>query len=153
MAGMTDSVSIRVPYKNLKREVEVEMMGVDESHSPQNHRIDLNSSPFSSPSPPSGEKHISLMTLVLSCTVAAGVQFGWALQLSLLTPYIQVHTLSLSLSLIKMFVIFFFLFIACFLIGVVCGWFGSGGVWFGQWFWKLKCFFKIENRSVINLGS
>jgi hypothetical protein len=33
MAGMTDSASIRVPYKNLKREVEVEMVGVDESHS------------------------------------------------------------------------------------------------------------------------
>jgi solute carrier family 45 protein 1/2/4 len=28
--------------------------------------------------------------LVLACMVAAGVQFGWALQLSLLTPYIQV---------------------------------------------------------------
>ncbi|KAK1588734.1 hypothetical protein Q3G72_026522 [Acer saccharum] len=31
----------------------------------------------------------SLITLILSCTVADGVQFGWALQLSLLTPYIQ----------------------------------------------------------------
>eukprot|EP00250_Pteridium_aquilinum_P007529 c17221_g2_i1 orf=1-1149(-) len=31
----------------------------------------------------------SLLTLTLSSTVAAGVQFGWALQLSLLTPYIQ----------------------------------------------------------------
>ncbi|EPS58915.1 hypothetical protein M569_15897, partial [Genlisea aurea] len=31
----------------------------------------------------------SLRTLILSCTVAAGVQFGWALQLSLLTPYVQ----------------------------------------------------------------
>jgi len=74
---------------------------VDESHSPQNHRIDLNSSPSPSSSPPSGEKHINLMTLILSCTVAAGVQFGWALQLSLLTPYIQVYTLSLSLSLAR----------------------------------------------------
>ncbi|KAK0603422.1 hypothetical protein LWI29_004777 [Acer saccharum] len=32
----------------------------------------------------------SLITLILSCTVADGVQFGWALQLSLLTPYIQI---------------------------------------------------------------
>ncbi|KAI9186533.1 hypothetical protein LWI28_018237 [Acer negundo] len=32
----------------------------------------------------------SLITLILSCTVANGVQFGWALQLSLLTPYIQI---------------------------------------------------------------
>lgn len=30
-----------------------------------------------------------LLTLALSSIVAAGVQFGWALQLSLLTPYIQ----------------------------------------------------------------
>ncbi|KAK1557275.1 hypothetical protein Q3G72_004527 [Acer saccharum] len=32
----------------------------------------------------------SLITLILSCTVADGVQFGWAFQLSLLTPYIQI---------------------------------------------------------------
>lgn len=31
----------------------------------------------------------SLLTLTLSSVIAAGVQFGWALQLSLLTPYIQ----------------------------------------------------------------
>ncbi|KAJ6768933.1 hypothetical protein OIU74_022575 [Salix koriyanagi] len=37
----------------------------------------------------STKHHISLITLVLGCTVAAGVQFGWALQFSLLTPYIQ----------------------------------------------------------------
>ncbi|XP_008221653.1 PREDICTED: sucrose transport protein SUC3 isoform X1 [Prunus mume] len=96
MAGKTDSGSIRVPYRNL-REAEVEMMGTDEAH----HRIDLNSSSSSSPRvlngtgdlspPPSqpGHKHNTLTTLILSCTVAAGVQFGWALQLSLLTPYIQ----------------------------------------------------------------
>lgn len=103
MAGKTESVSIRVPYKNLKDEAEVEMVGMDESFHSENHRIDLNSSSSSpsSPSPlpsssssslpsfPPREKHISLVTLVLSCTVAAGVQFGWALQLSLLTPYIQ----------------------------------------------------------------
>ncbi|KAI6686458.1 hypothetical protein NL676_032371 [Syzygium grande] len=97
MAGNTDSASsIRVPYRNLRDEQEVEMVSVDDAH----HRIELNSPPASSSSPPSarapngtggdfGPAHCSLVTLVLSCTVAAGVQFGWALQLSLLTPYIQ----------------------------------------------------------------
>jgi len=101
-------VSIRVPYKNL-RKAELELVDVDESH----HRIDLNSpsSHSSDYGAPNGSTNhapaaaaaatprgnISLMTLVLSCTVAAGVQFGWALQLSLLTPYIQVPT-SLSQS-------------------------------------------------------
>ncbi|KAJ9187515.1 hypothetical protein P3X46_002961 [Hevea brasiliensis] len=98
-----DSLSIRVPYRNLKKEVEVEMVGVEEQN---HHSIQLdNSSPSSASSPnsasqiPNGDsgfsvrsktaKHYSLITLILSCTVAAGVQFGWALQLSLLTPYIQ----------------------------------------------------------------
>ncbi|XP_068332242.1 sucrose transport protein SUC3-like [Pyrus communis] len=98
MAGRTDSESIRVPYRNLRREAEVEMMVTDEPL----HRIDLNSSTSSSPRVPNGggggglspsgqpgHKHNTLLTLILSCTVAAGVQFGWALQLSLLTPYIQ----------------------------------------------------------------
>eukprot|EP00257_Ricinus_communis_P016983 XP_015575309.1 sucrose transport protein SUC3 isoform X1 [Ricinus communis] len=96
-----DTVSIRVPYRNLKKEVEVEMIGVDEQ---QHHRIHLNDSSSNSSSSSSQipnsdsspiavrsktTRHYSLMTLILSCTVAAGVQFGWALQLSLLTPYIQ----------------------------------------------------------------
>ncbi|KAF5730737.1 sucrose transport protein SUC3 isoform X1 [Tripterygium wilfordii] len=100
MAGKSDSVSIRVPYRNLKKDVEVEMVGVDEPA----HRVELNS-PSSSPSSssyrvgggasdssspiPIRSKPCSMMTLILSCMVAAGVQFGWALQLSLLTPYIQ----------------------------------------------------------------
>ncbi|KAK5839420.1 hypothetical protein PVK06_008208 [Gossypium arboreum] len=102
MAGMSDSVPIRFPYRNLNKELEVEI--TDDPH----FRIDLNSSPnspsASSSSPSSrvpngnanlsspihaGSKDFSFITLVLSCTVAAGVQFGWALQLSLLTPYIQ----------------------------------------------------------------
>ncbi|XP_020575515.1 sucrose transport protein SUT1-like [Phalaenopsis equestris] len=32
---------------------------------------------------------ISLVRLIFCCTVAGGVQYGWALQLSLLTPYVQ----------------------------------------------------------------
>lgn len=98
MAGMSDSVPISFPYRNLNKELEVEM--ADDPH----FRIDLYSSPnspsASSSSPasrvPNGNpnlsspiharsKDCSLITLVLSCTVAAGVQFGWALQLSLLT--------------------------------------------------------------------
>jgi solute carrier family 45, member 1/2/4 len=33
---------------------------------------------------------ISLWRLILAGMVAGGVQYGWALQLSLLTPYVQV---------------------------------------------------------------
>lgn len=94
-----DSVSIRVPYENLKQEVE--LVGVDELKQPRSPQIHSSSSPSglsdggdspldSDPhhAPPN---HCSMLTLILSCTVAAGVQFGWALQLSLLTPYIQVN--------------------------------------------------------------
>ncbi|XP_065861445.1 sucrose transport protein SUC3 [Euphorbia lathyris] len=99
-----DSVSIRVPYKNLKKDVEVEMVGFQEqdqhyhpihlgsSSSPNSSsQISNNDSSFSSPVPARSKStnHFSFVALVLSCTVAAGVQFGWALQLSLLTPYIQ----------------------------------------------------------------
>jgi hypothetical protein len=40
----------------------------------------------------SGNKQpqISMVGLFLACMVAGGVQYGWALQLSLLTPYVQV---------------------------------------------------------------
>ncbi|CAN0923706.1 Sucrose transport protein SUC3 [Linum grandiflorum] len=90
-----DAVSIRVPYRNLKKDVEVEMASVGDDESSPNQRIELGSPAYGQLS--TGEvgsqapKHCSLVTLVLSCTVAAGVQFGWALQLSLLTPYIQVE--------------------------------------------------------------
>lgn len=87
MAGKSgDSVSISVPYRNLRKDVEVEMVT---KHG--NEHASSSSSPLSGSD--GGEpvaKDCSLVTLVLSCTVAAGVQFGWALQLSLLTPYIQV---------------------------------------------------------------
>lgn len=90
---MSDSVRIKVPYKNLTKASEVELVGVDDE---PRHRIDVNSSSSSDGSPNQSQSHApptknaSLVHLVLSCTVAAGVQFGWALQLSLLTPYIQV---------------------------------------------------------------
>lgn len=39
-------------------------------------------------------KSISLVRLIAACMAAGGVQYGWALQLSLLTPYVQVFTWS-----------------------------------------------------------
>lgn len=92
-----DAVSIRVPYKNLKQEVE--LAGFDGGEQRRRSQIHVTSlSPELSDagdSPPDSDqrhppqKPCSLITLILSCTIAAGVQFGWALQLSLLTPYIQ----------------------------------------------------------------
>ncbi|KAG2264422.1 hypothetical protein Bca52824_071501 [Brassica carinata] len=101
MAGKSgDSVSISVPYRNLRKDVEVEMVT---KHG--NERASSSSSSSSSSSPLNGSdggepvaKDCSLVTLVLSCTVAAGVQFGWALQLSLLTPYIQTLGISHAFS-------------------------------------------------------
>ncbi|GAB4839976.1 sugar transporter [Ancistrocladus abbreviatus] len=91
MADKSDSASIRVPYNNLKRVAEVELVGVDEG--PNGHVGDPNSFNGDDSSPNhhhyGAPKDCSLSTLILSCTIAAGVQFGWALQLSLLTPYIQ----------------------------------------------------------------
>ncbi|KAL2344499.1 hypothetical protein Fmac_005784 [Flemingia macrophylla] len=81
MAGKSDTVAIRVSYKNLRHDSsapELELVDVDHRNSPSSNQ---------SPSRPKASA--SLLRLVLSCTVAAGVQFGWALQLSLLTPYIQ----------------------------------------------------------------
>ncbi|GAB4852459.1 sugar transporter protein [Ancistrocladus abbreviatus] len=41
------------------------------------------------PPPPPGRSRVSLKTLLRVTSVACGIQFGWALQLSLLTPYVQ----------------------------------------------------------------
>ncbi|XP_071716429.1 sucrose transport protein SUC3-like [Rutidosis leptorrhynchoides] len=87
-----DSVSIRVPYKNLNQHnAEVELTNFEDESNQRIINQSLNSTSLSnadvSTSPTTD--NCSLITLVLSCTVAAGVQFGWALQLSLLTPYIQ----------------------------------------------------------------
>ncbi|XP_073287815.1 sucrose transport protein SUC3-like, partial [Primulina huaijiensis] len=92
-----DAVSIRVPYKNLKEEVELaDFDGGEQRRRSQIHASslspelsDVGDSPPDSDQRHHSQKHCSLITLILSCTVAAGVQFGWALQLSLLTPYIQ----------------------------------------------------------------
>ncbi|KAI3729152.1 hypothetical protein L6452_17802 [Arctium lappa] len=94
-----DPMSIHGPYKNLMLDddanAEVEIMKFEEEANRRfesdNSNIFSNGNASSSSSPSQGPptKNCSLITLILSCTVAAGVQFGWALQLSLLTPYIQ----------------------------------------------------------------
>uniref|UniRef100_A0A2P2JUH5 Sucrose transport protein SUC3 isoform X1 n=2 Tax=Rhizophora mucronata TaxID=61149 RepID=A0A2P2JUH5_RHIMU len=89
-----DSVSSRVPYRNLRKEEEVEMVAAVDPNRDRIESSDPSLSPNSSSPTPGTDsrppaKYHSLFILVLSCTVAAGVQFGWALQLSLLTPYIQ----------------------------------------------------------------
>jgi hypothetical protein len=40
----------------------------------------------------SKKKKTSIVRLFLSCIVAGGIQYGWALQLSLLSPYSQART-------------------------------------------------------------
>ncbi|KAG5094428.1 hypothetical protein JHK84_050016 [Glycine max] len=91
--GKSDLVSIRVPYKNLHDDSSAPELELVDVHHRGNHRNSpppnhSPSPPNHSPSPPNSN-NAPLLHLVLSCTVAAGVQFGWALQLSLLTPYIQ----------------------------------------------------------------
>uniref|UniRef100_A0A251UUP9 Putative sucrose transporter 2 n=1 Tax=Helianthus annuus TaxID=4232 RepID=A0A251UUP9_HELAN len=98
-----DSTPIRVPYKNLKHDDAIADVEIDrfeeEEEEEANRRFDSDTSNnvfgngnapnSSSTSLGSPTQNCSMITLVLSCAVAAGVQFGWALQLSLLTPYIQ----------------------------------------------------------------
>jgi len=85
--GGGGATPIHVPYRHL-RNAEMEL-------------VNLNGSPRAGEGPPkdphrdadgarqAGGAVTSRTKLVLACMVAAGVQFGWALQLSLLTPYIQ----------------------------------------------------------------
>jgi solute carrier family 45 protein 1/2/4 len=40
----------------------------------------------------------SLLRMFLACMVSGGIQYGWALQLSLLSPYAQVSSTILSLG-------------------------------------------------------
>ncbi|KAJ0825693.1 putative MFS transporter superfamily [Helianthus annuus] len=97
-----DSMPIRVPYKNLKHDdaiADVEIVRFEEEEEEEaNRRFDSDkSNVFGNGNAPNSSstslglptQNCSMITLVLSCAVAAGVQFGWALQLSLLTPYIQ----------------------------------------------------------------
>nr|ACU87542.1 sucrose transporter 4 [Lolium perenne] len=92
--GGGGATAIRVPYRHLR---DAEM----DASQPQHHLLQ----PTRSKGPPDapGRRRGGQQTrrggqqtgdtpkyrVVLACMVAAGVQFGWALQLSLLTPYIQ----------------------------------------------------------------
>ncbi|KAG8073002.1 hypothetical protein GUJ93_ZPchr0006g43710 [Zizania palustris] len=80
--------AIRLPYRHL-RDAEMELVTLNgspraaapkEPHGPQQ---------LGTPGARSGSSSTTTRKLVLACMVAAGVQYGWALQLSLLTPYIQ----------------------------------------------------------------
>ncbi|XP_029126720.1 sucrose transport protein SUC4 [Cajanus cajan] len=53
----------------------------------QRHRTRRNRR--SKPRPPAGKDRVPLKLLLRVASVAGGIQFGWALQLSLLTPYVQ----------------------------------------------------------------
>ncbi|KAI0509973.1 hypothetical protein KFK09_010573 [Dendrobium nobile] len=97
---MDGAVSIRVPYRHLNEaELElVELVGEIEDRNTGRAPTRLlvsDSSPSSSThfdyaaSQSGGSQGSSLKTLIFGSMVGAGVQFGWALQLSLLTPYIQ----------------------------------------------------------------
>ncbi|KAJ6793067.1 sucrose transport protein SUT4-like isoform X2 [Iris pallida] len=89
-----DAVSIRVPYRNINDEADLEMVRLDGeiARADDESRLRISSSSSSPPSSPAGSRSgqgTGMKTLVLGSMVGAGVQFGWALQLSLLTPYIQ----------------------------------------------------------------
>lgn len=77
---------IRIPYKHLDQ-AQIELSTVSGSRE-SNSRPD-NGETAGSGNTNNNANRNSLKTLILSCMIAAGVQFGWALQLSLLTPYIQ----------------------------------------------------------------
>nr|CAB3504015.1 unnamed protein product [Digitaria exilis] len=87
-AGGGGATAIRVPYRHL-RDAEMELVSLNGS--PRAGEEGTPKDP-----PPRATDHqlgtgaaTSRAKVVLACMVAAGVQFGWALQLSLLTPYIQ----------------------------------------------------------------
>ncbi|KAL5992152.1 sugar transporter [Asimina triloba] len=89
-----ESHPIRLPYKHLK-DAELELVGVDDSRVANGvanggtASSTPTQSPPSHPMPSQQARFGGLKMLILASTVGAGVQFGWALQLSLLTPYIQ----------------------------------------------------------------
>ncbi|AQK76395.1 sucrose transporter2 [Zea mays] len=78
-AGAT---AIRVPYRHL-RDAEMELVSLN-GGAPGG-----DTGPPPPPPKDQPRSRADRTKLVLACMVAAGVQFGWALQLSLLTPYIQ----------------------------------------------------------------
>ncbi|KAM0906576.1 hypothetical protein ACQ4PT_016707 [Festuca glaucescens] len=82
--GGGGATAIRVPYRHL-RDAEMELVSLNSSSSTSSPRAP----PKDHQPHREGEDGAPKYRVVLACMVAAGVQFGWALQLSLLTPYIQ----------------------------------------------------------------
>uniref|UniRef100_A0A0E0NN66 Uncharacterized protein n=1 Tax=Oryza rufipogon TaxID=4529 RepID=A0A0E0NN66_ORYRU len=84
-AGGGGLTAIRLPYRHL-RDAEMELVslngGTPRGGSPKDPDATHQQGPPAA-------RTTTTRKLVLACMVAAGVQFGWALQLSLLTPYIQ----------------------------------------------------------------
>ena len=95
------ATAIRVPYRNL-RDAEMELVSLNSNSTSSSPRARVSPNDRHQHSRPrdGGEEEAGTREggaapkyrVVLACMVAAGVQFGWALQLSLLTPYIQVRT-------------------------------------------------------------
>ena len=84
--------AIRVPYRHL-RDAEMELVSLNGGAPGGDAGPTLPTPKDADPSGPHQPRSrgaTDRTKLVLACMVAAGVQFGWALQLSLLTPYIQV---------------------------------------------------------------
>lgn len=92
-AGGGGLTAIRLPYRHL-RDAEMELVslngGTPRGGSPKDPDATHQQGPPAA-------RTTTTRKLVLACMVAAGVQFGWALQLSLLTPYIQVYPLPFAL--------------------------------------------------------
>nr|ATB19647.1 putative ATSUC3 [Cupressus sempervirens] len=80
-----NSKEIRVPYRHLEQEAQIELSAINVSPE-SNSRLENGEVTRSDSNATNAN---GLRILVLSSIIAAGVQFGWALQLSLLTPYIQ----------------------------------------------------------------
>jgi solute carrier family 45 protein 1/2/4 len=90
--GGGGATAIRVPYRHL-RDAEMELVSLNTTNSsspraPKDHQPRREGEDGSGAGSRTGDT--PKYRVVLACMVAAGVQFGWALQLSLLTPYIQV---------------------------------------------------------------
>ena len=56
---------------------------------PESHRSRSKARPSSTAARPPVRARVPLRKLLRVASVAGGIQFGWALQLSLLTPYVQ----------------------------------------------------------------
>ncbi|KAL5207682.1 hypothetical protein ABZP36_032117 [Zizania latifolia] len=80
--------AIRLPYRHL-RDADMELASLNGSPRSAAPKEPHGPHQLGTPGARSGSARTTTGKLVLACMVAAGVQFGWALQLSLLTPYIQ----------------------------------------------------------------